>query len=89
MALFLELVKTTVWVLLSAIQLAMLARAILSWFVMSENRIVAFLHAVTEPLIYPIRWLFHKMNWASNSPIDIPSFIAFLMISVLTMVMTP
>lgn len=87
--LVIELIKTTVWLLLSVIQLAMLIRAIMSWFVRGSNSLTTFLDAITEPFIYPVRWLFDKMNWATRSPIDIPAFIAFLVLSILTTVLTP
>lgn len=84
-----DFIRTTAWLLLSVIQLAMLVRAIMSWFVRGDNGIAVFLDAVTEPVIYPIRWLFDKMNWAPRIPVDIPAFVAFLLLSVLITVITP
>ena len=79
-------IKSVVILLLSAIQLAMLARAILSWFPMFENKFVDFLYGVTEPFINPIRQLFVKLNWFQGLPIDISFTVSFLLISiVLTM----
>lgn len=65
-----------------AVQLAMLARAILSWFPV-ENRIVDFLYTVTEPFIYPVRILFERMNWFQNLPIDISFMVSYLLISLI------
>ena len=56
----LEVIRGTVCVLLSAIQLAMTARAILSWFPIEPNKLTQFLDIVTEPVVYPIRKLFEK-----------------------------
>ena len=63
MAVVLFVFKSTVCVLLSAIQLVMMARAIMSWFPIEPNKFTQFLNIVTEPVIYPVRKLFDKMNW--------------------------
>ena len=66
------------------IQTAMLIRAVLSWFMLDSNRFVDFLHAVTEPFVYPIRRLLQKMNWLQGTPIDFSFMLTYLIISVLT-----
>ena len=81
------LIKNTVIVLLMAVQFAMLARAILSWFPMNSSRIVDFLYSVTEPFIYPVRMLFEKMNWFTGLPIDMSFFVSYLLLSVITTVL--
>ena len=81
MEIFLVILKNTVRVFLSAIELAMLGRAILSWFFMEESRIGDFLYAVTEPVILPVRLLFDKLGWFKNIPIDISFFVTFLLLS--------
>ena len=80
----LHIVSTVVVTLLSVIQLAMLVRAILSWFPMDENRFTDFLYGITEPIIYPVRTLFARMNWFQQSPLDMSFMITFLLLSVLT-----
>lgn len=77
-----EIIKNIVILLLTVVQLAMLARAILSWFPI-DNGFVNFLHAITEPFVLPIRLLFEKMNWFSGLPIDISFFVSYLLISLL------
>ena len=67
----LYVVSTIVQVILSVIQLAMLLRAILSWFPMEPNGFTDFLYGITEPLIYPYRALFNRLNWFQNVPIDV------------------
>ena len=79
----LEVVRGTVCVLLSAIQLAMMARAILSWFPMESNKITHFLDVVTEPVVYPVRKLFEKMNWFQNIPLDMSFMATFMILSIL------
>lgn len=80
-------IKNIVILLLSAIQFAMLARAILSWFPMFENKFVDFLYAITEPFINPIRQLFVKMNWFQGLPIDISFLVTFMLISLVSQIL--
>lgn len=79
----LHIVATVVISLLSVIQLAMLIRSILSWFPMDDNRFTDFLYGITEPIIYPIRSLFVRMNWFQQSPVDMSFMITFLLLSVI------
>lgn len=79
--------KVTVCVILSAIQLAMTARAILSWFPIEPNKFITFLNVITEPVVYPIRKLFEKMNWFQNIPLDMSFMTAFIIISILLLLL--
>ncbi|MBO5937871.1 MAG: YggT family protein [Clostridia bacterium] len=81
-------VADVVVLLLSAVQLAMLVRAILSWFPIDSNKFVDFLYGITEPFIVPIRLLFQKMNWFQNLPIDVSFMVTYLLLSVLSMLLT-
>ena len=81
-------VADVVLLLLSAVQLAMLIRAILSWFPMDSNKFLDFLYAITEPFIVPIRMLFQKMNWFQNLPIDISFMVAYLLLSLISFLLT-
>ena len=85
MANVLHIISTVVVLLLSAVQLAMLLRAILSWFPMNSNRFTDFLYGITEPFIYPVRLLFERMNWFQNLPIDVSFLVTYLLLSVVTM----
>ena len=73
--------------LLSGIQLAMLLRAILSWFPMEPNKFTDFLFGVTEPVIYPVRRLMEKMNWLQGLPIDMSFMITYLLLSVILLLL--
>ena len=75
-----EIIKNIVIILLTVVQFAMLARAILSWFPM-DNKFIDFLHAITEPFILPVRMLFERMNWFLGLPIDVLFFVSYLIIS--------
>jgi len=78
------LITATLSFLLSALQFAMLARAILSWFPMDEdNAIVGFLYAVTEPVIMPVRALLERFGWFEGLPIDMSFFFTFILLSML------
>jgi uncharacterized protein YggT (Ycf19 family) len=76
--------KKTVTLFLDAACIAMLARAVLSWFLREEDGgIMYFLVAVTEPLIYPVRALCSRFGWFENMPVDLPFMISFVLLSTL------
>ncbi len=82
MRIALAILQGTVSALLSAVQLCMFVRAILSWFpIRDDNPILRFVLMVTEPLVAPIRALFDRMGWFRNFPIDMSFLAAFLLIS--------
>lgn len=81
-----SLIKNVVIIFLTAVQFAMLARAILSWFPV-DNKAVDFLYAVTEPFIYPVRALFQKMNWFTGLPIDIAFLVSYIILTVIVTVL--
>ncbi len=69
---------------LGVVSVAMLLRAILSWFFMEdESTLLLFLVAITEPFILPIRVLLSRFRFASESPIDLSFVIASLLIGAL------
>ena len=72
MDILIEIVRSTVYILVSVLQTAMFIRAITSWFPMGEGKFINFLYALTEPVVFPVRVLFDKMGWGSELPIDIP-----------------
>lgn len=85
MRLALAILGNTVSVLLSAVELCMLVRAVLSWFPIGEdNPLLRFVCMITEPLIAPIRALFDRLGWFRNFPIDVSFFVAFLLLSFVT-----
>lgn len=80
-------IKSAVSIFLMAIQLAMLLRAVLSWFPL-ENRFIDFLHNVTEPFIYPIRRLFERFGWFQGLPIDISFMVSYILLSIVMMLLS-
>lgn len=87
MAYALQIISNVVVLLLMAVQLAMLLRAILSWFPMDSNRLTDFLYGITEPFIYPIRLLFERLNWFQSLPIDMSFMITYILLSVIIMIL--
>ena len=85
MDILIEVARSTVYILISVIQAAMFVRAIMSWFPFGEGKFSTFLYAITEPIIYPVRALFEKMNWGVGLPIDIPFFVTFILLSFISM----
>lgn len=64
------------------LSLAMLVRAVLSWFTMGEQtKIGAFLYVVTEPVILPIRALCNRFGWFRGVPLDMPFLITMVLLS--------
>ena len=71
---------------LSLLQLAMLARAILSMF-MADGGIVTVLNMLTEPFILPVRLLFKKLNLFQGSPFDFSGMTTMIIISLVILLL--
>ena len=80
----LYIISNVVRIALTVLQLAMLVRAVLSWFPIEPNGFIEFLQVITEPLIYPFRALFARLNWFQNSPIDMSFVAASIVLLILT-----
>lgn len=79
----LYVLKHTLAVLLDVLSLAMLLRAIFSWFDQGEeSRFSGFLYMLTEPVILPVRRLCQKMHWFEGSPLDFPFLLTMILLSV-------
>lgn len=76
------IVKEVATLMLLFIQVALLVRAILSWFPI-DNRFVDFVYSVTEPFVYPIRRLFEKMGWFQGFPVDMSFTAAYLLLTLI------
>lgn len=78
----LYVLKSTLAVLLDVLSLAMLCRAIFSWFDQTEeSRFSGFLYMLTEPVILPIRKLCQRMRWFEGSPLDFPFLLTMILLS--------
>ena len=70
--------------LLSFLEFAMFARAIMSWFPQGrDSRINELLYWVTEPIILPFRKLTEPFQRGNMIPIDFAFLLAFIMLGVL------
>lgn len=82
MNLVVSLLIGTVQALLFVVELCFLVRAVLSFFPLSDsNPLITFTAMVTEPIIMPIRALFDRFGWFRNFPLDVPFFVAFILVN--------
>ena len=76
----LYVIALCVVIFLYVVDIAMLGRAVLSWFPTDgPTRIGAFLYVVTEPVILPIRHLCARFGWFQGTPLDMPFLITSLL----------
>ncbi len=73
---------------LIALEVMMFIRAILSWLPVDEDAPIAnFVFVMTEPIIIPVRFLLERFEIVRSLPIDISFFVAFVMLSVIQMLL--
>lgn len=78
----LYIIVRCVLLFIDVLSIAMLGRAVLSWFTMGEQtKIGAFLYVVTEPVIMPIRSLCNRFGWFQGLPLDMPFLITVVLLS--------
>ena len=81
MELFLVLTVNFVDLFLTVLLFAMLARALMSFFMMGEeSRISMVLYFFTEPFILPVRKIFEKLGLFQGTPMDVSFFFTTLLI---------
>lgn len=69
-------------IFMDILSLAMLVRAVLSWFTMGEQTTIgAFMYVVTEPVILPIRALCNRFGWFRGVPLDMPFLLTMVLLS--------
>ena len=75
--------------LLTVLQLLMMVRAIMSWFVQEEgSRFYDFLYYATEPVIYPVRRVLHKLGLAGDGMmIDISFLVTVILLWVVQLLL--
>ena len=71
------------------LQIAMLVRAIMSWFPMGDNIVSDIAYTITEPVVFPVRSLLDRFEAVRNFPIDLSFFVTFMIISLLSAVLFP
>ena len=83
MANILYIVKSVIYTAIGALQMAMFARAILSWFPGVGGRLEEFLYTITEPFIEPVRALLDRVEALRSLPIDISFLVTFILLSMI------
>ncbi len=78
-----------VYGIISVIQLLMLVRAVMSWFVQDEgSKLWSFLYYATEPVIYPVRWILHKIGLAGDGMmIDVSFLVTVILLSLVQLLL--
>ena len=77
------LAKAVIYTAIGALQMAMFARAILSWFPGVGGRFEEFLYTITEPFIEPVRMLLDRFESIAGLPIDISFLVTFILLSLI------
>lgn len=76
--------------ILMLLQIAMLVRAVLSWFPSGSGSAIGELaYTVTEPVIAPVRRFLERFPSIRNFPFDISFLVTFMLISMLSAVLFP
>lgn len=82
MANFIYITTNLVNVVLSVLQMLLVARAVLSWMPFDEeSRIICFITMLTEPVVFPLRLIFERSETLAGLPIDISCMAAFMLLS--------
>lgn len=79
-------IAKVVEILLGLISIAMFLRVILGFFVnVEENKLYLLCSMLTEPYIMPFRLICARFHIGENLPIDIPFFLAYIVLSAISM----
>ena len=75
--------------ILSAVEVAMFARAVLSWIMPDgEGFLIDLIYMMTEPVIIPFRKLFERLHWFEGSPIDFSFLFATITLMIASTALT-
>ena len=86
---FVYVVKSVLLFFIEIVSIAMLIRALLSWFPMDENgKLTTFFYYITEPLIMPMRLIFDRFGWGRSSPMDLPFLVTSLELMLLYLIIS-
>ncbi len=79
-------ITATLSLILAALQLLMVIRAVTSWFPIEEdNAFMRFVYFVTEPVIMPVRAVLDRFGLFEGFPLDMGFFFTFMLLSILSM----
>ena len=91
MILVLQVLSSTVILMIGAIQLCMFISAILSFLsppTGDVGPIRGFIMTVTDYVTYPVRVLLDRFEWARRTPIDLSFLITYLLLSLLSTILS-
>ena len=71
-----------VTLLLGAINIAMIIRAVTSWIPDLDGAWLDLVYMLTEPVVAPIKAIFESFPIFRNSPIDFSFIIAFMLLNI-------
>ena len=78
------MISNVAYLLIGAMQLLMMIRAILSWLPMlEENALTMFIYQVTEVVIYPVRCVLERFEFIASMPLDLSFFVTFILLSLI------
>ncbi len=78
----------TLLLFLDIVALAMMARMLVSFFLMGEeSKLSRFLYVVTEPVILPVRAICQRFGWFQGLPMDMPFFITAVLLLVVRLLL--
>jgi uncharacterized protein YggT (Ycf19 family) len=89
--LVLQVLSSTVILMIGAIQLCMFISAILSFLsppTGDVGPIRGFIMTVTDYATYPVRVLLDRFEWARRTPIDLSFLITYLLLSLLSTILS-
>jgi len=85
--LFIELIRGVADGIVTLLQIAMLVRAVVSWFPGGEDSVIGFVaYTISEPVVIPVRKVLEKFESVRNFPIDMSFFVAFMLVSIMSSV---
>ena len=84
----LQIIASTVSLMLDAVMLAMIVRALLPLFVNpEESRVYLFVSLITEPIVVPVRAIMHAFNILQGSPVDWAFTITYFLLMFIRMLL--
>lgn len=85
----LYLVARIVSALLWILEIAMIARAVISWIPALDSQAwTDIFYVITDPIVLPVRAFFDRFEVFRNSPIDFSFIIAWLLLCVVQVVIS-
>ena len=84
MVILINVLISTLSLLIDGITILMFIRAIFSWFpTESPGKLQLVIHHMTEPFIVPVRKFLWRMGWFQGMPIDMSFMVTYLILMVL------